>query len=1669
MGAFYNGTYAMNGGLSDIYFTNTEVLHSANFTPSTNSMASVYAPSETSWSDKVLLNLNAEADGNTAIRDYYGNIWHAYEQANIQSANSWKTGEKYIDLDGSYDYIKTTGFSDPGNYYTMHWRAKFDAITNCYMLSANSGISMHVGVDGGKAYMVLSSTGSTYNIGEFHGSSTLSANTWYDFELTYSKDSGYKLYVDGTAEITSTNTAKINAPEGFVMGAFYNGTYAMNGGLSDIYFTNTEVLHSANFTPSTNSMASLYYEPNVVNFTGNTIENANSGNGNDTIIGTSADNNLAGGDGNDSLTAGSGNDTLTGGAGTDTLMGGTGNDIYVIDTTSDVITENSGEGTDLVQSSISYTLGSNVENLTLTGSSNINGTGNSLSNVITGNSGNNVLDGSSGADTLIGGAGNDTFIVDDAGDVVTENAAEGTDLVQSSVTYTLTTDIENLTLTGSGNINGTGNSLDNTIIGNSSNNILDGATGTDTLIGGVGNDTYVIDSTGDVVTENTGEGTDLVQSSITYTLGNHVENLTLTGSSNINGTGNSLSNVITGNSGNNVLDGSTGADALLGGAGNDTFIVDDAGDVVTESLGEGTDLVQSSISYTLGSNVENLTLTGVGNINGTGNTLNNIITGNSGNNILDGSTGADTLLGNAGDDTFIEANSNGADSIDGGSGTDTVNYDDNTTSSPLTLNLVTNTASRSSETDTLINIESAIGTDSSTDTLDASSDTDGVTIDLSTGTVSGVAGSIVSVSQFEIITGGSSADTLTGNDSDNVIDGGASNDTINGGAGHDSLVGGSGNDSLIGGLGNDTLAGGTGNDSLDGGGGTDLVDYSTYSPITFNTAAGTVFDGTSTDSTSGIENLIASSSTPDIIDASGESTGVTINLSTGIASGLTSGVTTISNFENITGGTGGDTLTGDSSSNVINAGAGNDVIDGGTGNDTFIETSSNGADTIDGGSGTDSVNYDDNVTTTALSLDLSTGLATRSTQTDYLNNIESVIGTDSTADSLTASNDTDGVTIDLLNGTASGVASGITSFSQFENATGGSGNDTLIGNASANIFSGGAGDDSLSGGAGNDSLTGGAGTDTLAGGADNDTYQGYSGSFGLDVISDASGSADYLDLTNYALSNVVSWSATDTDSDTFLDRLIIDFGSGDTVRIENYFNDTSTTAAGSTEGTGLIENIAFSDDGTVDFQQVQSLLTAGSTITGTSGNDTLSGGIGSDTISGLAGNDWITGGRGNDSLDGGSGDDTYLYANNWGIDTITDSAGIDTLDFSAVSANLTVSLATGAGYEVTDGANNNIELGTSVIEKVYAGTGNDTITGASGDNTYLFGNNFGTDTITETAGGIDTLDFSNMTNSVTASLTTGTGAEATSGSNSIELGSSTIENLIGGTNNDNLTGNSSNNTINGGAGNDTLTGAAGNDTLDGGAGDDTYIFADDWGSDLLTGSAAGTEVADFSSVTRALTINIGSGASDTAGNSVSWDKGDIDWIVTSGSANDSLSATGSTKTNRIDGAAGNDTINGGTGSDTLLGGLGNDNISGGQGIDIITGGSGSDVLDGGAQDDTFIQGVSDGNDTIEADAGSDKLLWDSSVTRSDVALYYDSSLGKLLIGYDVSGNTSQITIDNYERLELSTGLYMTDSDVNTLITDMAAYASANNISFTNLDDVKADSGLMNLVYNAFHT
>ncbi len=577
--------------------------------------------------------------------------------------------------------------------------------------------------------------------------------------------------------------------------------------------------------------------------TGATAINGIGNNLNNTITGNSAANNISGD---------AGNDSLNGGDGIDTLIGGTGDDTYIVDTTTDVITEAANAGSDTVASSISFSLAAiaNVENLSLTGTTGISGTGNSLNNTITGNSGANSLNGNSGIDTLIGGTGDDTYIVDTTTDVITEAANAGSDTVASSVSFSLAAidNVENLSLTGATAIHGIGNSLNNVITGNSAannlsgdagNDSLNGGAGIDTLIGGAGDDTYIVDTTTDVITEAANAGSDSVASSVSFSLATiaNVENLSLTGSTAINGTGNTLNNVITGNSaannlsgdaGNDSLNGGAGIDTLIGGAGDDTYTVDITTDVITEADNGGIDTVASSVSFSLATiaNVENLSLTGTA-ANGTGNSLSNVLTGNTANNSLNGGDGVDTLIGGAGNDTYI--------------------------------------------------------VDSNTDVI---TEADNAGIDAVASSVSFSLAAIANVENLTLT--GTAAINGTGNNLNNVIIGNSAANNLSGDAGNDSLNGGAGIDTLIGGAGDDTYTVDTTTDVITeaANAGSDTV----ASSVSFSLAAIANVENLSLTGTAGISG-----------------TGNSLN----------------------------NTIAGNSGANTLIGGAGNDTITGGLGADAF--------------------------------------------------------------------------------------------------------------------------------------------------------------------------------------------------------------------------------------------------------------------------------------------------------------------------------------------------------------------------------------------------------------------------------------------------------------------------------------------------------------------------------------------------------------------------------------------------------------------------------------------------------------------------------------------------------------------------------------------------------------
>jgi len=445
------------------------------------------------------------------------------------------------------------------------------------------------------------------------------------------------------------------------------------------------------------------------------------GAGDDHIFGGGEDDGLGGGDGNDTLNGDDGDDELfgeagddwlIGGAGADTMEGGIGNDRYDIDNPDDIVTEGANEGTDTVASSITHTLAANFENLELAGSATIDGTGNALSNNLNGNDADNALFGLEGHDTLSGGTGDDLLEGGAGNDLIKggndrDTATYANAVAAVTVNLALTTaqntagagvdtlsSIENLIGSGYADIL-TGNAYsnllngmagDDRLIGGEGADTLDGGTGIDKMFGGLGDDIYYVDSSSDATVEYAGEGTDLVRTSMNYTLKANVENVQLEGSANIYANGNELANRMWGNEGanklygldgddrleglggNDLLDGGVGVDLLIGGTGDDIYYVDNALDKIIENAGEGTETIRASLNYTLRDNIERLELLGSDNLTGYGNALDNMLTGNSGANILYGRDGNDKLYGKDGADVL--KGEIGSDWLEGGTGRD---------------------------------------------------------------------------------------------------------------------------------------------------------------------------------------------------------------------------------------------------------------------------------------------------------------------------------------------------------------------------------------------------------------------------------------------------------------------------------------------------------------------------------------------------------------------------------------------------------------------------------------------------------------------------------------------------------------------------------------------------------------------------------------------------------------------------------------------------------------------------------------------------------------------------------------------------------------------------------------------------------------------------------------
>lgn len=1313
---------------------------------------------------------------------------------------------------------------------------------------------------------------------------------------------------------------------------------------------------------------------------------------------------ITGGTSADVLSGAAGGDTLDGGEGDDLLIGGTGDDIYLIDSTNDAIVENDLEGNDTARvTTAAYTIGLHVEALTFVSTGNFVGIGNDEANRLTGGGGNDVLTGLGGSDILVGGAGTDQMVggtgddiydVDEAADTINEYAAEGTDTVRTTLTaYTLGSEVEVLTYTGSGAFSGTGNKLDNILsggigndflLGDDGKDILAGGLGADRMTGGMGNDTYFVDNVGDVIVEAAGEGVDSVTTTLAaYTLATTLENLAYGGSAAFVGTGNSAANVIIGGTDNDTLVGLGGADKLDGRAGIDTinYLASVAGVTIDLLAGTG-----------LGGDADGDILVGIE--NATGSAYADTITGDNMNNMLFGNKGGDTLYGGVGNDAlFGQA---GADIAHGGTGDDLYNMED-------------------------IGDQAIEYVGEGTDTIE---------IYLS------VFALAANVENLRFV--GTGNFTGTGNELSNYLLGGASADTLYGMVGDDTLVGGNGAvaDTLDGGAGDDMLDGRTGGDTLIGGIGIDTVGYSySISSVKVNLAIGIATGGDAEgDQLFGIENLLGSKYADtltgdvsvniitgglgnDIIDGGGgadilvggvgddtyhvNQTGVVI-----IEFSRQGGdrvFTTLNHFvlpsqvEDVSfTGTGDFVGVGNDVANLLNGSIGNDTLIGGVGQDVLIgregddiydvdnaadivvELANEGNDTVrtTRSNYTLGVNVENLIFTgtyvgtptfggTGNALD---NIIVGGYQTDYLDGREG-------ADTLIGGLGDDSYQVDtpddvVIEGVGAGndtVRTSSTSYTLSANVERliqvGNSSFTAYGNDLDNNIATNGGNDTVYGYDGNDLIFSGNGNDILYGGTGDDTYRIESAG---DVVIEFAGEGTdlirvslatyvtpdnienltfngvgFFSATGNALANTLTGGKNADMLDGALgdDLLIGDLGDdiyvvdslGDQViEADGGGNDTVRTALAAYTLAANLEELVFT--GTGDFVGTGNALA--NILSGGTGNDILDGGLGADMLSGVMGDDVYFVDDAGDSI---------VEAIDDGVDTVRTTLAAFTL-----GANLEALVFAGTGAFIGSGnALDNTIIGGTGGDLLNGELGGDTLIGGLGDDIYFI-DSLGDQMIEVDGGGNDTVRTTlaafTLGANVETLVFTGTGAFTSSGN--------TLANtIIGGTGND---------LLNGGGGNDILDGGAGADRFTGGLGDDVFIV-DNAGDIVTEAVSAGTDTVSTSLAEYILSVN-------------------VENLVYTGTGN--FVGTGSAINNIMTGDSGKDILSGMHGQDTLNGGDDNDTLNGGSDLDILYGGSGNDMLIGGSH-----------LDTIYGEAGDDTIISDFATISSTSNTANDQAWG----------------------------------------------------------------------------
>jgi Ca2+-binding RTX toxin-like protein len=1132
------------------------------------------------------------------------------------------------------------------------------------------------------------------------------------------------------------------------------------------------------------------------------ISRADPGNRDDggvNLSASTANNFLVGENGvNDEIIGGSGNDLIFGGTGDNQLNGGAGDDLLV-----------GGSGT----------------------------------------GDNDVLDGGLDADTMVGLAGNDTYIVDDVADVVVEAASAGTDTVETemaALSIELMANVENLEYTGidADPFVGTGNALDNEITGGDLADTLSGLGGNDTLNGGLGNDTLL-----------GGDGNDELF-------------------------GDDDNDTLTGGIGNDELDGGAGADAMTGGDGNDVYDVDDAADTVAEANADlatgGTDRVESSVTYTLGANIENLTLTGGDAINGTGNALGNAIignnnsnqlfggagvdtlTGNGGNDLLDGGSGGDTLSGGDGNDTVVGGD--GDDVIDVGGGFNTIVYN-STNFGNDTINSFDfdgGTAANQDKIDlSALGVTAAnFGTRVVESTIGGASNTlltvrDAALNTIGTIRINNVTNAQVDANDFTLATGPTT--TITGLETGQTTNGTAAAELINANGGNDTINAAGGNDVVNGGEGADILNGGDGNDTLSGGIGANTGNFreefgsasytSNNGSLAFTSGWTETNETTSSPTagdiditggrlrfeqgTDGGESIQRSFSLagataaqltftyePDDLDAGetviveafngvtwvnlgtlgGDSNGASLNFTANLTAAHSQiRFTAVGNFED------NENLYIDNVNISVTApglNAGVDTINGDAGDDTIIwnanfSGATDGRDVVNGGT-------EGGAGDTFVINGNATGEAFRIyTRVEFLA-VNAGAALNAATEIVVTRNGTD-------------VASIIAELREIEEiringidpsgAGGGAGaGDTfqVIGDFSGTSLR--PNTITIDGDAGNDTVDisslGSAHRIVFRSNGGNDTIIGNLRPQDVIELPDGATAADYTTTTD---ANGVSTMTNGTHSVTFTaPGGMPQVGDDDEEEDED---DDNTGHDDDNDDCG-------GDDDDEDTDTTGNSPIIGGQRTGTPVADVLTGNAGDDNIVAFAGDDIVTGNAGADAISAGEGVD--FVSGGDGRDVIFSGAGDDQV-FGGGQADVIYGDA-GADRIFGDGGNDLINAGAG-DDAVFGGAGDDLIVAEVGDGSDVY---FGDDSDGGT--GVDTLDMSAVSANVTANL--GSGALSNGTASSSQTGNDTIwgiENVNTGSGNDTITASNAVNVMNGGAGNDTFkftsTSAANGDTI----------------------------------------------------------------------------------------------------------------------------------------------------------------------------------------------------------------------------------------------------------------